>query len=72
MHVGGRIRELRLKRELTQSRLALLLDVEPRAVSRWETNLSLPSALNRYKLARVFEVSPDVFLPTVDAEEKVA
>jgi transcriptional regulator with XRE-family HTH domain len=56
-----RIRELRLERELTQSQLARLLGVESNSVSRWENGEARPSALNRIRLGRIFNVRPDEF-----------
>ena len=42
MDIGSKIRELRIKRNLTQEELGQKLNVTPQAVSRWENGISLP------------------------------
>ncbi len=42
MDIGTKIRELRIKRNLTQEELGQKLNVTPQAVSRWENGISLP------------------------------
>ncbi|MBQ8551325.1 MAG: L-serine ammonia-lyase, iron-sulfur-dependent, subunit alpha [Clostridia bacterium] len=51
---------------ITQQRLGTMLGVSNRAVSKWETGLSLPSTENVYKLAKIFSVPVDHFFSKQD------
>ena len=42
MDIGARIRESRIKRNLTQEELGQMLNITPQAISRWENGISLP------------------------------
>lgn len=64
---GGRIKELRLDRELTQRQLAEKLGVEAVTVSRWERGDKPPSDLNRVRLGRFFGVHPNEFVQVEEA-----
>jgi transcriptional regulator with XRE-family HTH domain len=60
--IGSRIREQRLKQNLTQQALAELADLTPTNISHIErgaTKLSLPSLIN---IANALSVSADTFL----------
>ena len=50
---------LRKERQLTQTQLAELLDVQPRLISRWETGQVKPQFDHMVRLAEVLEVSLD-------------
>ena len=63
-----RIKELRVAKGISQKKLGELLGVSDRAVSKWETGLSNPTAENMIRLARIFEVPLEHFLE----EEKAA
>lgn len=58
--MGKIIRGLRKERNLTQEELAEQLNVTCQAVSRWETEASLPDIAQIVPLAHVFGVSTDV------------
>ena len=53
------IYELRKKNGLTQSELGKLVGVSNRAVSKWESGVSVPSIETISKLCKVFSVSAD-------------
>ena len=55
---GKRIRELRLKRKLSQEKLAELADLHRNYVGVLERGLQNPSLLIIVKLARALEVRP--------------
>ena len=59
MEIGTRIRELRMKRRLSQEALADELHVSRQAVTKWENNLAKPSTANLFALCKVFGVSMD-------------
>ena len=61
--IGGHIRELRLKNNLTQTKLARILGVTPSALSQIENNQSLPSLQLFVDIARFFNKPLDAFLP---------
>lgn len=54
--VGRRIRALRERAGLTQEDLAERMEVSRQAVSKWEANLSRPSAENLIRLAKLLDV----------------
>ena len=56
MSLGERIRELRAERGLTQEYLAESLGVTRQAVSRWETDQSMPSTAKLIALTELFGV----------------
>ena len=56
------IYELRKKNGLTQSELGKLVGVSNRAVSKWESGVSVPSIETISKLCKVFSVSADRLL----------
>ncbi len=60
LHV--RIRELRLRRELTQESLATKCGVHKTAVSHWESGHSAPRASSMHKVADALGVKVDVML----------
>ena len=54
---GGTIKRLREGRRLTQARLAELLGVTDKAVSRWETGRGLPDLTLLEPLAKALGIS---------------
>lgn len=60
MSVGASISHRRLAKKLTQRQLAAALGIDPITVSRWERDETVPSNLNRYKLAELFGIHPDL------------
>lgn len=62
-NVGDRIRELRIQKNLSQDRLALLINnrfnsnINKGMISKWENNREMPSSENMYMLTEVLECS---------------
>ena len=61
IRIGGRIRDFRLRKNLSQVALAKKLNITPSALSQIENNQSLPSLTLFIHLARFFEKSLDSF-----------
>jgi transcriptional regulator with XRE-family HTH domain len=59
--VAGYLRLARQARGLSQARLALLIDVLPQQLSRWEIGLWEPNAEHREQLAQALEVPEHFF-----------
>lgn len=51
--VGGKLREARLRRELTQEQLAEKVGVSRASIARWEAGTHEPSDINRVRLDRL-------------------
>lgn len=59
MTTGEKIQYLRKKERITQEELAVRLDVTRQAVSRWESDQSVPETDNLVKMSEIFDVSID-------------
>lgn len=71
INIGGRVRDFRLKKNISQVELARILDITPSALSQIESNQSLPSLKLFVDIARFFEKSLDSFFidsPRSEAE----
>ena len=69
MTIGEKIKELRIKHDLTQEKLADYLFVSYQAVSKWETEKCLPDITALPKLSDVFECSiDDLFSKTTNCK----
>lgn len=53
---GGRVRQLRIERNITQEKLAEAMDVSVRYISDIENGVTWPRADKIEKIAQVFEV----------------
>ena len=62
MTTGEKIAALRRKAGLSQEALAEEMGISRQAVSRWETNESLPDAEKLIRLSRRFDVTTDYLL----------
>ena len=71
-HIGQRIKELRVKNDLTQDRLADCLGVSAQAVSKWESAQSIPDMNRVLLLSKVFGVSTDYLLKDEMSEPPAA
>ena len=60
---ASKIKELRLKKGLSQRELGEVLGVSDQAISKWEKGQSQPSAMHLINLTRVFDIDADVLLP---------
>lgn len=58
----GIIKDLRLKKGITQSELAMLCGVHQTAVSQWEKGRTLPDKSTLIKLSDIFGVSIDILM----------
>lgn len=58
----GRLKELRLKRGLTQDELAKLLSVNRTTVTLWETGVNHPRASMLVRLAKILRCTVDDLL----------
>ena len=63
MTIGMQIANYRKKLGMTQEELARQLDVTNQAVSKWESEQCCPDIMLLPKLADIFEISIDEFLP---------
>lgn len=61
-HIGNRLRELRLKNDMSQEYVAKMLGVSVQAVSKWETGKSDPEIGSLIPLADLFHVPVDELL----------
>lgn len=66
-----RLKALREARGLTQTRLAEMIDVQPRAYNRWERGHISPQLETLLKLADVLQVSLDELVGRVNASKDV-
>jgi len=67
MKIGGKIAKARKNINLTQDKLAEVLEVTRQTISKWESDLTFPETSKISKLAEVLKVSCDYLL----REEKV-
>lgn len=74
MDFSKKIYKLRCDSNMTQTELAELLDISNRAVSKWESGISMPSTENLYKMSKIFNVPLETFFtdetPVVEEEIK--
>lgn len=62
MSLGTNLQQMRKAAGLSQEQLAELLDMSRQAVSKWETDQSVPDADRLADLCRIFQVSADALL----------
>lgn len=60
--IGDKIKELRLKKELTQDQLAQLLNVSRPTVSSWEVGRNYPDLETLISISDLFNISLDILL----------
>lgn len=58
LDVGGRIRQLRKQKAMTQAQLAKIAKVSAAAVTQWESGLQVPKSESLTLIANCFGVSP--------------
>ena len=66
---GEKLKKIRVSRGMSQKALAEYLGISDRAISKWETGLSQPSAKNLIMAARVLNVSVEELLETETCEQ---
>ena len=62
INIGSTIKELRLKKEITQEQLSAYLGVTPQAISRWEAGNGYPDIEILPSIAEYFSVTTDTLL----------
>ncbi len=60
MTLGEKIKHNRIKKGLSQEKLAEIIGVSRQAVTKWESNQSMPSTENIIALSSIFEISLDI------------
>ncbi len=65
---GNRLCSLREEKGLSQKKLATILEVSDKAISKWENGQSIPRMETLEKIAEVFNVSLDVLLNDDETE----
>ena len=71
MSIGERITSLRKAQNLSQGKLASLLEVSRQAVSKWENDLASPDTLKLIQLADVLKTDVEYLATGRSAETKV-
>lgn len=66
MEIGSQIRRLRLLKGITQETLAQALHVSPQAISKWETQQTLPDILLLPNISAYFGVTLDELFDVTD------
>lgn len=70
MNIGLKIKQLRIKNEMTQEDLAEFLGVSSKAVSRWENSITYPDITLLPILATIFKVTVDELLDVEKIKEE--
>ena len=71
MSLGKRIQALRKKKGISQEQLAEKLNISRQAVSKWETDESLPDTDKIILLSRIFDVTTDYLLCGVHDDKDI-
>jgi transcriptional regulator with XRE-family HTH domain len=66
---GKRLKKFRKFKNITQEKLAEMIDIDIRQVVRLEAGESLPSIPTLLKLCKTFEITPNEFLLSNEKEE---
>lgn len=67
---GDKLKEVRTKKGMSQKALAEYLGISDRAISKWETGLSQPSAKNLIMTARILNVAVEELLASEPFETR--
>ncbi|XTR36967.1 helix-turn-helix domain-containing protein [Paraclostridium tenue] len=67
MNFGEKLKSLRIKHELSQENLAEKLNVSRQAITKWESQNSMPDIENLKSIATIFDVTTDSLI--YDEEE---
>ena len=67
MNIGKKIKELRIKNNITQERLAEEMNVSPQAVCKWESGKTMPDILLLPELSVFFGVTIDELFELTDS-----
>lgn len=66
MTVGEKIKELRLERRLSQTKLAAMIGVSQKAVDYWERGVNEPKIGYIIALIKVFDIDYNEFFEEID------
>ncbi len=66
-----RLKELRIKNNLTQKRLAKEIGCKPQNISQWERKVCEPNLLNTVNYALYFKVSTDYIIGRVQGAKSL-
>lgn len=69
-HFGDRLKELRLKKNLTQEELAKIINTGKASISHYESNKRVPDIETIEYLAKFFDVSIDYLLGASDVKKQ--
>lgn len=64
---GRRLKETRLRREISQKELASMVEVHPRQISKYEMGTSFPTVAKLFELIRVLRIAPEELLADVSS-----
>lgn len=62
MDIGGKLKDARLKKNLTQEQIAELLQVSRQTVSNWETGKTYPDIISVIQFSNICDISLDSLL----------
>lgn len=68
--IGAHLARLRKQHQLSQGQLALLLNVTPQAISKWERGKSMPTFSLLLRVCKILDTTPDALF--VLAQEEMA
>ncbi len=72
MKFAERLKQLRLRNDMTQEILAEKLSVSVQLISKWENAKSAPTFFNMHSLSDMFEVSLDYLTGKSDVEKELS
>lgn len=68
MEIGSKLKEARMKTELTQEQIADKIGVSRQTISNWENNKSYPDIVSVIKMSDLYDVSLDYLLKGKEAD----
>ncbi len=68
IHVGRRLKTLRLMRRITQKDMALSLNISFQQLQKYETGANRMSASRMYEISKILKVKPSTFFEGLSAE----
>lgn len=71
MTIGEKLAQLRKQQHYTQEQLAELLDVSRQAVSKWESDISLPETYKLIQLAKLYDITLDELINPNDIIDNI-
>lgn len=71
MEKQNRFKECRERTTYSQKQVAMIIDVKPPQISKWESGVSSPSRENCIKLSKLYNVSVDYLLGNETEKEPI-